>query len=347
MGVGKGMGRKQLPGLLVMGLMGLMALPVSAADMSVTQQNVPAPFAVKTLKSDHDGLALIGSSRWARLRLDDGTISFENQDDPRAAPPRRTGILPDGQVSLGSGRIRAAWLSRPTQRYHHGVLGDAIEAGGLAVELADGRTLETVLGPGSVFEDLAPRLLDVDGNGQSDLVVVRSYLQRGAALAAYAVGAGGLGLLGQSPPIGRPNLWLNPVGAGDFDGDGRIELAAVVTPHIGGVLTLYRLEAGLLRPIARQRGFSNHAMGSRQLGLAAILDVNGDSVVDLLVPNDNRRSLRVVSFARRFAELARVDHEAQIASAIVVFDSEIDPQPRVAYVLVDGTFVVLSFDLTP
>ncbi|MDP6405888.1 MAG: VCBS repeat-containing protein [Alphaproteobacteria bacterium] len=341
------MGRKRLPGLLIPGLMGLMALPVSAADLSVTQQSLPAPFAVESLESDQDGLAVIGSSRWARLRLDDGKISFENQEEPRASPAQRPGMLPGGSVTLGSGRIRAAWLNRPTERYRHGVLGDAIEAGGLAVDLADGRSLETVLGPGSVFEDLAPRLLDVDGNGQSDLVVVRSYLQRGAALAAFSVGTGGLRLLGQSPPIGRPNRWLNPIGAGDFDGDGRIELAAVVTPHIGGVLTLYRLEAGLLRPTTRQRGFSNHAIGSRQLGLAAILDVNGDSVVDLLVPNDNRRSLRVVSFVRRFAELARVDHEAQIASAIVVFGSEIDPQPRVAYVLADGTFVVLSFDLTP
>ena len=227
------------------------------------------------------------------------------------------------------------------------MLGDAIEAGGLVAELVDGRRLETVLGSGSVFEDLAPRLFDVDGNGERDLVVVRSFLQRGAALAAFAVGTGGLRLLGQSPPIGQPHRWLNPVGAGDFDGDGRIELAAVVTPHIGGVLTLYRLEAGLLRPVSRQRGFSNHAMGSRQLGLAAVLDVNGDSVVDLLVPNTKRRSLRIVSFARRFSELARVDHKDEITSAIVVFASEVDPQPRVAYVLADGTLVVLSFDVNP
>jgi hypothetical protein len=299
------------------------------------------------LESDRDGLALIGGTNWARLRLDEGRISFEEQDQPRAPAPRRPGMLPDGRVSLGPGRIRAAWLSRATQRYRHGVLGDAIEAGGLAVELADGRRMETVLGSSSVFEDLAPRLLDVDGNGERDIVVVRSYLQRGAALAAYTVGTGGLRLLGQSPAIGRAHRWLNPVGAGDFDGDGRIELAAVVTPHIGGVLTLYRLEAGLLRPIARQHGFSNHAMGSRQLGLAAILDVNGDGIVDLLLPDSSRRTLRIVSFARRFGELAQVEHQAEIASAVVVFASEIDPLPRLAYVLADSTLVVLSFDLTP
>ncbi len=333
-------------------LLGLLALPAAGAELQLKQESAPLPFAVAGLESDLDGLALIGragdgGAGWARLCLDQGKISFESQDQPRAPAPGRPGMLPQGSVSQGPGRIRAAWLSRPTGRYDHGVLGDAIEAGGLMVELADGRRLETVLGPSSVFEDLAPRLLDVDGNGQDDLVVVRSYLARGAALAAYTVGVGGLRLLGQSPPIGRPRRWLNPIGAGDFDGDGRIEVAAVVTPHIGGELTLYRLEAGLLRPVARQGGISNHAMGSRQLGMAAILDVNGDSVDDLLVPASHRRSLRIVSFARRFAELARVDHETEIASEIVVFASEIDPTPRVAYVLADGNLVLLSFNVTP
>ncbi len=54
--------------------------------------------------------------------------------------------LPDGGVArFKSGSIRAAWYSSPTGRYDHGVLGDAIEGGGLTVRLADGRTVELLL----------------------------------------------------------------------------------------------------------------------------------------------------------------------------------------------------------
>jgi hypothetical protein len=44
-----------------------------------------------------------------------------------------------------SNDIAQAWLTRPTKRYDHAILGDAIEAGGLAVKTRDGKTLE--LGP--------------------------------------------------------------------------------------------------------------------------------------------------------------------------------------------------------
>ncbi|PMR68583.1 hypothetical protein CR158_22340 [Halomonas heilongjiangensis] len=37
-----------------------------------------------------------------------------------------------------------------------------------------------------------------------------------------------------------PNRWLNPVGVADLSGNGEAEIAAVTTPHIGGVLRVYR-----------------------------------------------------------------------------------------------------------
>jgi hypothetical protein len=38
----------------------------------------------------------------------------------------------------------------------------------------------------------------------------------------------------------RPPRRLNPVGFGDFDGDGAMEVAYVQTPHIGGILIVMR-----------------------------------------------------------------------------------------------------------
>ena len=41
---------------------------------------------------------------------------------------RRPEMLPDGIVSEGGKDISAAWLTGPTRRYDHGVLGDGVEA---------------------------------------------------------------------------------------------------------------------------------------------------------------------------------------------------------------------------
>jgi len=59
-----------------------------------------------------------------------------------------------------------------------------------------------------------------------------------------------------------PNRWLNPLGVGDFDGDGRLDIALVATPHIGGRLRLYRYQPGRLTLFAERSGVSTHRIGS-------------------------------------------------------------------------------------
>ena len=108
------------------------------------------------------------------------------------------------------------------------------------------RILETPLGPNSVFVDRLARLAEVDGDGRDEVIVVRSYLDAGAALAVYEVRGGALRRMAEAPAIGRPSRWLNPVGLADFDGDGVPELAAVITPHIGGILKTYSVEGDVL-----------------------------------------------------------------------------------------------------
>jgi hypothetical protein len=258
------------------------------------------------------------------------------------APARPGDALPDGRPGLGSGQIREAWLVGPTTRYGHGVLGDGVEAGGLRIVLADGRSLQFDLEPDSVFEDLRPRLADLDGDGLEEILVVRSYLDRGAALTVFGLADGALVRRAETPAIGLSHRWLNPVGAGDLDGDGRPEIAYVETPHIGGILRIWRLEGGRLVELARAEGFSNHAIGSRALGPSAILDLDGDGADDLLIPSASRRALRVMSFAGgRLRELGDVRHPAPIASNFAVRDLDGNGRRDVAYDLADGTLVVL------
>jgi hypothetical protein len=108
-----------------------------------------------------------------------------------------------------------------------------------------------------VFEDLAPRLVDVTGDGEPEVIVVETDVRRGAALAIYDVN----GKLAETPHIGQRNRWLAPVGAADLDGDGQIEIAYVDRPHLAKVLRVWRLDGRKLVPVGELGGLSNHQIG--------------------------------------------------------------------------------------
>ncbi len=266
---------------------------------------------------------------------------FGSTTDWVIAKPCVANGLYDGEPSLVT-KTLSAWLTGPTEEYRHGILGDSIEASGFCVR--DLRTKEKPrlkLPSGSVFEDLRVRLVDLTGDGQAEFVVIRSYLDRGAALAVYHLVEGRIEHLAETPPIGIPNRWLNPAGAADFDGDGRVEIAYVETPHIGGTLRIWELVDGELRQEQAVAGFSNHAIGSRELDLSAVLDWNADGVPDLAVPANGRRSLRIVTFAGgTFAELDVIPHDAEIVTAILATDLDADGRPELLYGLEDGRLML-------
>jgi hypothetical protein len=283
-----------------------------------------------------------GSSRYHKLRLQDGKPVLQISGRPIAPAERRPGMLPDGVVSRGGRGIVEAWLTSPTRRYGHGVIGDRIEAGGMRAVDGNGTLLRLDLPPNSVFEDRLVRLVDLDGDGVDEILVVRSYLDAGAAIAVVGLADGRLEIVAERKPIGLPNRWLNPAGVGDFDGDGRTELAIVVTPHIGGTLEIYELTEQGLRLEGKAFGYSNHQMGSRELGLSAVMDANGDGVADLALPRADRRGLEILTFrGRRFKTLATVRHESAITTAIETGDLDGDGMAELVYGLDDDTLVVL------
>ncbi len=160
-----------------------------------------------------------------------------------------------------------AWYDGPTTRYAHGVLGDAIEASRLhaysenAVSPCGDHIL--TLPDELVFEDIAPRLADLDGDGLPEIIVVQSHQRLGAQLAIYRVAEGepGINLVATTPFIGRSNRWLAPVGAADLDGDGLVEIAYVDRPHLARTLRVWRFENDQLTEIAALEGLTNHRIG--------------------------------------------------------------------------------------
>jgi hypothetical protein len=232
---------------------------------------------------------------------------------PAVAGEQRPGALPDLRVARGKGTIAEAWFADPTTRYRHFVLGSRYEAGSLVVRLADGSTRKLTLPESSVFEDRQPRLADVDGDGIDEIVVVRSYLDRGAALAVVALRNDKLEIIAEAPPIGRPQAWLNPAGIADFDGDGRLDIAYVQMPHVLGLLRVWTLRGGKLVEIAQARDFSNHVGGSTHLGMSVVADFDGDGVADLAIPSFDRRSVRVLTFKGGVREISRHELPAQAA----------------------------------
>jgi hypothetical protein len=235
--------------------------------------------------------------------------------------------LPDGLVARHSGGdIVAAWYEDPTERYGHGILGDAIEAGSLVVERADGRVFRHVLSDRHVFEDRTPRLVDLDGDGKMEVVAIRSSLTEGGAIAVYGLHDGALVEKAVAGSIGTANRWLNVAGIADFLGTGDRQIAYVKTPHIGGTLIVYRYTGDSLERVGALGGFSNHAIGAREQRLSAALDLDGDGVPELAVPSADRKRLRLVGFKDgALRDLADIPLPARVERAIVVEETARGP----------------------
>lgn len=164
--------------------------------------------------------------------------------------------------ALSADTIVSAKFTEPTTRYPHAVLGDAIEYGALELIVSDetsAQSKRTVRLPSDrVFEDLEPRLADVDGDRSPEVVVVESQAQTGAQLAIYdARGA----KIAATPHIGTRNRWLAPIGIADLDGDGYIEIAYIDRPHLAKTLRIWRYKNGNLIEIATLPGLTNHQIG--------------------------------------------------------------------------------------
>lgn len=203
--------------------------------------------------------------------------------------------IPHSTTAVAEGfGITKARLSCATTRYAHGVLGDTIEAGCLIVEDEQQDIYQLDLPDHQVFEDLIPRIADIDGDKRNDVVLVRSDSRLGAALSIYSIYKTNDGAevreLAATPPIGTANRWLAPIGVADFNNDGALDIAYIQTPHIGGILKVWSIVDGGFKQLAQSRGFSNHSIGDTRVSTAKIADYNNDGVMDIALPDQRRQN---------------------------------------------------------
>ncbi|MEM8703040.1 MAG: hypothetical protein AAGF82_14540 [Pseudomonadota bacterium] len=252
------------------------------------------------------------------MPLQPSGASGSSDDAWAGATGRPAGGLPDGSFAIykrGADDAVAAWYGTPTRRYRHAILGDDIEAGSLHVALRDGRTFEVQLPESEVFEDRTPRITDLDGDGRFELITIRSFANAGGSVAIYGLRGGKLVELAATEPIGRANRWLNIAGIADYAGRGKPQIAYVETPHIGGTLFFVEWRGNALVPIASIAGFSNHRIGAREQDLSADIDFDADGRPDIVVPSNDRRTLRVVGIKDgRAKELHKVRFPAEVKS---------------------------------
>ena len=171
------------------------------------------------------------------------------------------------------GDIVSAEFDGPTKRYGHAVLGDDVEYTILRIKTDNtvgsstkALKVDTVvrkeeyeirLPIDHVFEDIEPRLADITGNGQKEVIVIETDMSAGAALAVYDKNS----KIAETPHIGTRNRWLAPIGVADFNGDGDMDVAYVDRPHLAKTLRVWTYRDGGLTEIASIKGVTNHSIG--------------------------------------------------------------------------------------
>ncbi|MBL4727042.1 MAG: hypothetical protein JKY83_10295, partial [Rhizobiaceae bacterium] len=166
--------------------------------------------------------------------------------------------------------------------------------GSLKIIDALGRTITFRLPSEEVFEDITPRIVDLDRNGTMEVITIRSSVRKGAAITIYGLNGSQLVQKATTPFIGLKHRWLNIAGISNFSRSKTLEIAAVITPHIGGSLRFYKYSRGKLLRRAVASGFSNHVIGSREQRLSVVLDFDGNGTPDIALPSADRRSLVVI-----------------------------------------------------
>ena len=260
---------------------------------------------------------------------------------PHAEERLPAGALPGSHIAQATGRISRAWLADPVQRIQGSAIGPLV-AGALVVQDNIGKQFRLELGLDQAFEDLRPRIADIEGGGEQTLFVVRSSRQGAALIAVRLEGEGLLRIVGETPQVGRQNGWINPVGIADFTATGRKSIAIVTSPDQRGELEILNFVDRGFRKQLSVPGVSTHLPGTAIVDMAVIGDFEANNGADIAVPDTSRRTIRILSFGHgQIAEPADIKLPASVTTDVAGIQGRKGARPMLLMGLADGELVLL------
>jgi len=202
--------------------------------------------------------------------------------------------LLDSRIILDE-KDRLLVLSGATDRYGHGILGDKFEASSITMIEAGGTpgvTMTIDIAGEDVIESIAPIWADLTEDGKREIIVTLSNAKEGTRVVAFDKDGRHVAV---GPAVGKGFRWRHQLAVGPFGPKGEIEFVDVVTPHLGGIVSFYQLkDDDELHLEAEVKGYTSHVIGSRNLDMAFASDLDGDSIFELLLPNQNLTKLGAI-----------------------------------------------------
>ena len=185
-------------------------------------------------------------------------------------------------------------LTGPTD-YAHGALGDKMESTSMTLLSSDPdvHVIRTILlPPGTVFEGLYPLWLDLDGDGEMEIVITLCNNSDGEGARIVVLNEHGTIL---SKGHLSPGGWRHQLVAIPMSENRSWQIADIQKPHVQKTVYFYEYALGNLEVIGLLTGYSSHMYASRNLDMTRTGDFDSDGIIELLVPSAEHTHLHALS----------------------------------------------------
>ena len=217
---------------------------------------------------------LMSEGYWVYLSNQGELVRGNERLDVNALPDARLIKDENDQLLIFSG---------PSDHYMHAVLGDALEATNITLvkTIPNLRLLKTITFPGdAVAEGLAPIWTDINGDNNKEILLTLSNNPDGSGARLVLYNEQG-DLLARGPL--SPGGWRHQLAVVEISGKSYI--LDVQKPHVDRKVNLYEWVGDSLIIRASLSGFSTHQIGSRNLDMTLVADMDGNGMQELIVPN--------------------------------------------------------------